>query len=126
MSAVLRDRLGHIKQAIGRIHELLDGKTLAEVQDNWTVVLAVERCLEIVSEASRHIPASVQQTRPEIPWQQVADLGNVLRHAYHRSSVMALWDIYTQDLDALEAAIDAMRADLGGDDPSAPPAQPRS
>lgn len=39
-----------------------------------------------------------------------ADLGNHLRHAYHRTDIGALWSIYEDDLDPLEAAVDAMLA----------------
>jgi uncharacterized protein with HEPN domain len=45
--------------------------------------LAVERLLEILSEASRHVPKTLQEAS-DIPWRDIADLGNLLRHAYHR------------------------------------------
>lgn len=40
----------------------------------------------------------------------MGDLGNVLRHAYHRTDVRALWSVYEDDLDPLEAAVDDMLA----------------
>ena len=43
---------------------------------------AVERCLEIISEASRDVPPEIQESYPEIPWRQIADSGNVFRHVY--------------------------------------------
>jgi uncharacterized protein with HEPN domain len=45
----------------------------------------------------------------------VANLGNVLRHAYEQVNVDVLWSIYTDDLDPLEAAIDAILAAHGND-----------
>ncbi|NMA96589.1 MAG: DUF86 domain-containing protein [Phyllobacteriaceae bacterium] len=67
----------------------------------------------MASEASRHLPDSLKQAHgADFPWRNVADLGNVLRHTYHRSDAKALWDVYTNDLDALELAIDAMILDL--------------
>lgn len=41
---------------------------------------------------------------PDVPWRQIADMGNHLRHAYHRSDPEILWNVYLHDLDALEAA----------------------
>lgn len=43
-----------------------------------------------------------------VPWRNVADLGNVLRHTYHKSDAKTLWDIYTTELDRLDAAVAAM------------------
>ena len=44
--------------------------------------MGVERAIEIISEASRHIPDDMKATAPEIPWRQIAGIGNVLRHDY--------------------------------------------
>jgi len=43
--------------------------------------LGIERCLEIISEASRHIPDDAKARHPEIPWRRVADIGNRIRHS---------------------------------------------
>lgn len=40
----------------------------------------VERGLEIISEASRRLPADLRARYPAIPWPKVAGIGNVLRH----------------------------------------------
>lgn len=102
-------RLRDIKQSIVQIRELLTGKTFDEMYADAVIRAAFERFLEILSEASRHVPEDWKATHgPEIPWRQVGDLGNVLRHAYHRTDVKALWSVYEDDLDPLEAAVDAM------------------
>ena len=43
---------------------------------------AAERCIEIVSEASRRIPADWKAEHPSIPWSDIAGIGSVLRHDY--------------------------------------------
>jgi uncharacterized protein with HEPN domain len=45
---------------------------------------------------------------PQIPWRQVADLGNFLRHGYDKVNLDVLWSIYENDLDVLEHAIDTL------------------
>jgi uncharacterized protein with HEPN domain len=62
--------------------------------------LAVERLLEIISEASRHIPVDMKAKEPKINWRRLADLGNWLRHAYHRTDPGFLWDMIGHDLRA--------------------------
>ena len=49
-------RLRDIVDAIDKIDTLLNGKTFADVQSDAFLRAAFERFLEILSEASRHIP----------------------------------------------------------------------
>ena len=81
---------------------------------------ATERCLEIVSEASRHIPREVKARHPKIAWRGVADFGNVLRHDYPNVKDRRVWEIVTHDLDPLKAAVANILHDLelkGGEAP---------
>ena len=48
----------------------------ADKRKRWIV----ERGLEIVSEASRHLSADLKQRHAGIPWSKVAGIGNILRH----------------------------------------------
>jgi len=42
----------------------------------------IERCIEVISEASRRLPEAWKARHPHIRWRNVADIGNVLRHEY--------------------------------------------
>ncbi|MBX9775944.1 MAG: DUF86 domain-containing protein [Xanthobacteraceae bacterium] len=66
---------------------------------------AVERSLEIISEATRGIPETDQALHPDIPWRRVQDLGNVIRHAYFGLAQERLWAIIQTQLDKLEQAV---------------------
>jgi uncharacterized protein with HEPN domain len=101
----LADRLRHILEAIEDMEHILAGKTEAQFAADRFLRLSVERLFEIISEASRHIPEEMQANASHLPWRRVADLGNRLRHAYHRVDAAILWQIYENDLPALKAYI---------------------
>lgn len=63
--------------AIARIEAWTDGKTFDDYLADDMLRAAVERSLEIVSEASRHIPAEAKRRHPEVTWRCVAGFGNV-------------------------------------------------
>ena len=56
---------------------------------------------EIVCEASRYVPADIAAREPRIDWRGMIDLGNVLRHAYHRVDPARLLSTATKDLPPL-------------------------
>jgi uncharacterized protein with HEPN domain len=46
--------------------------------------LAVERGIEIISEASRHVPDELKLQYRHIYWREIAGIGNLVRHVYGR------------------------------------------
>jgi uncharacterized protein with HEPN domain len=104
--------LHDILEAIDRVQQITHGKTLADFELSWELRWLVQRAIEIISEASRAIPAELQNTRPEIPWSRVRGIGNVLRHEYQGLSDPLIWRVVTDELPPLKAAIQAMKASL--------------
>ena len=104
MNARHRARLRDIIEAIDQIDQLLEGRDLADLTSNKIFRAAFERFLEIVSEASRHLPADLKDGAPETPWRRIADLGNHLRHAYQTVDIEILWALYRKgELTSLRA-----------------------
>jgi uncharacterized protein with HEPN domain len=98
----LADRIGHIAGAIDQIRNILAGHTRESFANDLVIRLAVERLLEVISEASRFIPSDLKGKAPTINWKGFADLGNWLRHAYHRTDADLLWSMVEDDLEPLK------------------------
>jgi uncharacterized protein with HEPN domain len=112
-------RVRHIKDRIEKIRLILGELSFEDAAVHPAVWPAFERHLEVISEASRNIPDDWRtEFGPEIPWRQIAAIGNLLRHVYDRTDAQVLWSIYEHDLDQLEAAIDRMLAAHSSDDRS--------
>jgi uncharacterized protein with HEPN domain len=105
MTPSVTDRLGHIKDAIASIERAMNGQTRESFTDDLMRRMAVERCFEIISEASRHLPSQMKRESPQINWRRVADLGNWLRHAYHRTDALLLWVMVEDDLPTMNAFV---------------------
>ncbi len=110
-------RAADIKDSIRDIRDLLDGSSLDAISADRVKRAALERFLEIISEASRHLPKAWKDDHAQIPWRRIADIGNVLRHAYTAVDLSILWGIYERDLSALETSVDAMLAKHATDQP---------
>lgn len=110
-----RPRILDILNEIALIEQMLAHRDLAAYENDLAVKRATERCLEIISEASRHIPDDVQAQFPEIPWPRVRAIGNVLRHEYGRVEDALLWTLTQDSLPALKVAMTRILAELPDD-----------
>ena len=80
-----------ILENIERVQTRMISVTFAEFQGSWELRFAVQRAIEIISEASRRIPDEMKNLRPEIHWRRIAgrwhwpDLKELRRRARERS-----------------------------------------
>ncbi len=114
--ATVRDRLEHMLDAIAAIERYIDGMSHDDFLADRMRLDAVERNIERLSEASRHVPDALKARHPRIPWQQVADVGNALRHGYAAIDAGEIWNTVTEDLPALKKALEAMMQVVGDDE----------
>ena len=76
----------------------------------------MQRALEIISEASRHIPDELLVSAPDIPWKQIRGIGNILRHEYHKIADEVVWAVVTEHVAKLKEAVLAIRNVVGNED----------
>ena len=101
-------RLSDILENIDAVTEMIEGLELGSYRRDLKLRRAVERCIEIISEASRHIPPRLKAYYPDHPWDEIAAIGNLLRHHYERVDDLIMWKIATQSLPQLRPTIVAM------------------
>ena len=98
----LRHRLEYVREAIG----LMRDKKRADLDTDRTLGLATLRCLEIVGEAASHIPESLRQQHPQIPWPQIIGTRNRLVHGYDLVDYDIIWSTIAEDLPPLIAELE--------------------
>ena len=104
-------RLNDILENIDIVGEMVAGVDFADYGSQTQLRKAVERCFEIISEASRFIPLEAKARHPNIPWPEIAAIGNLLRHEYQRVDDFVIWSAAMQSLPVLRVAIlDLLRA----------------
>lgn len=108
MAREFRHALDDMLDAINGIQKAVAEKSLSDYRDEWMLKHAVQRGIEIISEASRALPEEVMALRSEIPWPRVRAIGNVLRHEYQGLSDRIIWGVVVDELPKLKAAIEAL------------------
>jgi uncharacterized protein with HEPN domain len=96
--------LTDILEAVELIRRELAGVSVRSFELDRRKRWLVERGIEIISEASRHLSDTMKARHPGIPWPKVAGIGNVLGHEYERIAHDVLWHVVHHDLPAVEKA----------------------
>lgn len=108
-----RVRLLHIRDEIDQVRAALQDVSFEVYRESYMLRRAVERALQIISEAARALPPEMRVRYPEAPWSAIISLGNVLRHEYQRLDDKRVWEIATVHLPQLQPVILRMLAESG-------------
>lgn len=67
------------------------------IKDEKTI-FSVVRALEVVGEAVKHIPVSIREEFPKIPWRIIAGMRDVLIHDYFVVDLETLWETIQKNI----------------------------
>jgi uncharacterized protein with HEPN domain len=67
--------------------------------------------LVLIGEAAKNVPLEVQSTAPDVPWQDMGDMRNVVAHEYFGVDLAIVWQTATRDVPKLTTPL---RQLLGG------------
>jgi uncharacterized protein with HEPN domain len=76
---------------------------------------AVIRNLEIIGEATKQLSLELRRANPDIRWQQIAGLRDVLIHGYLKVNLARVWTIVEKDLPSLQFRIEEILKQLDRD-----------
>lgn len=87
----------------------MEGLALEPFLEDHKTQLAMVRCLEVVGEASNHVPEEIRQLAPEIPWHRIRGFRNRAIHAYFDLDMDVVWEVVTHLLPELIEQITDLR-----------------
>ncbi|MBS0273546.1 MAG: DUF86 domain-containing protein [Proteobacteria bacterium] len=102
-----------ILENIDAAYEFVGSLSASEFSAERMRIYAATRALEIISEASRHIPDEAKARFLTINWRAIKAAGNVYRHAYSAVSSEVIWETIASDLPLLATAISEELRRLG-------------
>jgi uncharacterized protein with HEPN domain len=74
--------LQDVLEAVVNVGEFVGNMSRSEFEDDKKTVHAVVRNLEVIGEAVKAVPPEVRDRHPQVPWQRIAGLRNILIHHY--------------------------------------------
>jgi uncharacterized protein with HEPN domain len=98
--------LHDIVESIALIGEFLGDMDFEAYQKDLKTKSAVERQIQILTEAAKRLgeESGTRYLGPD--WRNYCNMGNVIRHAYHRVNDQLIWDTVKNDLPELRASVE--------------------
>ena len=104
----LKDILTAMADVQGFVKEI-DFETF--VADDKTAS-AVVRKLEIIGEATKHVPETIRKKYPRVPWKQMAGMRDRIIHAYFAVNYTTVWDTVKDVIPELQPIIAQILKDM--------------
>lgn len=101
-----------IIEAINKIDRYTNDMNFAKFKENELVLDAVIRNLEVIGEASTHIPENIREIFSDLPWKRIIGLRNIAIHSYFKVDLIVIWGIITKNLPATKEIILKMKRKL--------------
>jgi uncharacterized protein with HEPN domain len=111
-----RLRLEDILEAIHNTQAYVRGMAYPDFAVDLKTIRAAAYEIGIIGEAASRIPSEVRARHPEVPWDKMQAVRNVIVHEYFRLDVAILWQTVTQNLPPLIPLLEEL---LSRDDPQA-------
>ena len=115
MSRDYRDYLLDIQEAIDNVFEFTQTLSYDDFYLDKKTQFAVCRCIEIIGEAAKHIPLDLRNRFPEIQWQSMARIRDVIIHNYSGVDLSIIWETVLTDIPLLNKQITTVVKTIGFD-----------
>lgn len=104
----ISDYLDDMKTAIAEIEEFTSGMDFDAFATDRKTINAVIRSLEVLGEATKHLPASFRRNHSDIPWNKMAGMRDVLVHDYMGVDLKTVWKVIQERLPELKPMLDSI------------------
>jgi uncharacterized protein with HEPN domain len=94
-----------IAESIQKIEDYTRDISFEQLMQDERTKDAILRNIQIIGEASKHIPAPLVAKYPDIDWSGIAGLRDIITHRYFRVDWKLLWTSIHEELPVLKGQI---------------------
>jgi uncharacterized protein with HEPN domain len=105
MSRTYKTYLRDILEAIQNIEDFSKDIDFEQFQQDKLRLHAVLHNLQIIGEATKHIPQNLRDSHPDMDWRRIAGVRDIIAHEYFGLKLDTIWSIVQDRLPELRALV---------------------
>lgn len=98
MAREFEDYLKDISDAMTKAQIFVADMSYEEFIKDDKSAFAVIRALEIIGEATKHIPDEFRKENPDVPWKELAGIRDILIHRYFGVDLETVWTVVKEEI----------------------------
>ena len=110
-----KDFLKDILDAMNKVQSFVRNMDYEAFKNDDKTAYAVIRALEVIGEATKHVPDNVRQKYPGVPWQDMAGMRDVLIHSYFGVDIETVWLTITEKIAQIKPLIEKVYEETGNE-----------
>ena len=87
------------------IEKYTDGLSQSDFCKDTYLQDAIIRRLEIIGEAVKNLPLAFRSKHSDVPWKQMAGMGDILTHQYFDVDLVLTWKVVKHELPAIKTRL---------------------
>lgn len=103
-------RIEDIINSINKINIYIAKHNIKSFKSSNITIDAVIRNIEIIGEAANHIPFKTRKKYPDIPWEQMRGIRNIIAHEYFGIDIKIVWYTAKKHLPKLKIKLEKLLA----------------
>ena len=112
MAREYEDYLADLLDAIKKIEDFIVGLEFETFKKDEKTIFAVIRALEIIGEATKHVPDDIRIQYQEVPWKDMAGMRDVLIHDYFGVDEETVWLTVKEKIPEIKPLINKIMAEV--------------
>lgn len=106
------DYIQDIFDSIDAIEEFIGRINFEDFKEDKRTSFAVIRCIEVIGEAAKQVPAPIRKKYPEVPWKDMAGMRDKTIHEYFGVDLKVVWKAAKNELPQIKHLIKKILKEL--------------
>jgi uncharacterized protein with HEPN domain len=111
-----RQYIEDILEAMAAAEDFVDGVEFEDVEGDLEKQFALQRAFEVIGEATKQLDPSIRERYPNVPWDDMAGMRDVLIHEYFAVELEVVWDTIHDRFPKIQPHLRRILSDLESDE----------